>query len=106
MTLVGRMMAPHVLMSELAASLSRIMDRPVVDQTGQTGYFAGLKLDWVPDETQYAGCGPGVWAKPVSDTKGPALVTALREQLGLRFESTKAPIKIIVIESASRPTPN
>ena len=36
-TLVGRMMAPHVVMSEIATSLSRIMDRPVVDQTGLAG---------------------------------------------------------------------
>ena len=58
------------------------------------------------DESQYAGWGPGVWAKPVSDPPGPALATALQEQLGLRLESTKAPIDIIAVESAARPTPN
>jgi hypothetical protein len=45
-----------------------------------------------------------VWARPVSDPKGPALATALQEQLGLRLESTKAPIAVIVIESAARPS--
>jgi uncharacterized protein (TIGR03435 family) len=103
-TLIGRIMGPHVLMSEIATALSRIMDRPVVDRTGQGGHFAGLKLEWVPDDSQYAAYGPGVWARPVSDPKGPALATALQEQLGLRLESTKAPITVIVIESAARPS--
>lgn len=44
-TLIGRMIAPHVLMSEIAAALSRIMGRPVIDRTGQMGHFAGLKLE-------------------------------------------------------------
>ena len=105
-TLVGRMIAPHVLMSEIATALSRIMDRPFVDRTGETRHFAGLKLEWVPDESQYASYGPGVWARPVSDPRGPALATALQEQLGLRLESTKAPITVIVIESAARPSAN
>jgi uncharacterized protein (TIGR03435 family) len=105
-TLVGRMMAPHVLISQIAMALSGIMDRPVVDQTGQAGRFVGLKLEWVPDESQYAGWGLGVWSKPVSDPNGPALATALQEQLGLRLESTKAPIDVVVIESATRPTTN
>ena len=100
------MIGTHVLMSEIATALSRIMDRPVVDRTGQTRYFAGLKLEWVPDESHYAAFGPGVWARPVSDPKGPALATALQEQLGLRLESTKAPITVIVIENATRPTSN
>jgi uncharacterized protein (TIGR03435 family) len=105
-TLVGRMMAPNVLMSELAKSLSRIMDRPVVDRTEQTRHVAALKLDWVPDETQYADWGPGVWAKPNSDPRGPALATALQEQVGVRLEPTKAPIDVIVIDAAARPTPD
>jgi uncharacterized protein (TIGR03435 family) len=105
-TFVGRITAPHVLMREIAAALSRIMDRPVVDRTQLVEHFAGLKLEWVPDDSQYAAYGPGVWARPVSDAKGPALMTALQEQLGLRLESTKAPITVIVIESAVRPSPN
>ena len=104
--LIGRIMAPHVLMSEIAAALSQIMDRPVVDRTGQVERFAGLRLEWVPDDSQYTAWGPGVWARPVSDPKGPALATALQEQLGLRLESTKAPITVTVIESAARPTEN
>ena len=41
-----------------------------------------------------------------SDPNGPALATALQEQLGLRLETTKAPITVIVIESATRPSSN
>jgi bla regulator protein blaR1 len=105
-TLVGRIIGKCGSAGQLAESLSRIMDRPVVDQTGRSGSFADVKLDWVPDETQYADFGRGVYARPVSDPSGPSLFTAIQEQLGLRLEPARAPIEVIVIESAERPTSN
>jgi uncharacterized protein (TIGR03435 family) len=41
-----------------------------------------------------------------SDSSAPSLLTALQEQLGLKFESTKEPVDVIVIDSAELPTPN
>jgi hypothetical protein len=44
-----------------------------------------------------------VWARPVSDPTGPALTDgAFKSKLGLPLQSTKAPITVIVIESAAR----
>jgi uncharacterized protein (TIGR03435 family) len=65
----------------------------VIDRTGLTGLY-DVKLSWEPD-------GPG--GAPPADG-GPALQTALREQLGLKLEQTSEETMIYVIDSAQRPT--
>jgi uncharacterized protein (TIGR03435 family) len=40
------------------------------------------------------------------DPNGSPLVTALREQLGLRLESRKTPRQVVIIDSADDPTPD
>jgi len=37
------------------------------------------------------------------DSEFPGLHTALEEQLGLKLEPEKAPVKVVVVESASEP---
>ncbi len=49
---------------------------------------------------------PGAADGLKSDSSAPSLLTALQEQLGLKLESTKEPVDVIVIDSAERPTPN
>ena len=34
------------------------------------------------------------------------MFTAFQEQLGLKLESTKAPLEILVIDRAEKPSPN
>jgi uncharacterized protein (TIGR03435 family) len=46
---------------------------------------------------------PGVTVPPV-DPDAPSLFTALQEQLGMKLESTKAPVEVTVIDSAEHPT--
>lgn len=69
------------------------IDRPVVDRTGLQGNY-GFALKFAPVGAANA------------DADRPELVTALREQLGLKLESTRAPIEVIVIDSVEKPTPN
>ena len=105
-TLVGRIVGKCGTSAQLAESLSRVMDRPVVDRTALTGAFPEMKLDWVPDETQFSEWGRGVYTKPVSDPSGPSLFTAVQEYLGLRLEASRAPIEMVVVDTAELPAPN
>ena len=103
-TLYGRLIGKCGSPDKIAASLSRVMDRPVIDRTALTGSFGDIRLDWVPDDTQFPGWGRGL--KPVSDPAGASLFTAIQEQLGLRLEPARGPVGIIVIDAAERPAAN
>lgn len=103
-TLYGRLIGKCGSPDKIAASLSRVMDRPVIDRTGLTRSFGEIRLDWVPDDTQFPGWGRGL--KPVSDPAGASLFTAIQEQLGLRLEPARGPVEIIVIDAVERPAAN
>jgi uncharacterized protein (TIGR03435 family) len=76
-------------MSNLAASLSNRLGRPVLDQTG---------LTWKYDiALQYAAG---------ADSGGNSIFEALQDQLGLKLEPTRAPTEIITIEHIEEPSPN
>ena len=74
----------------LAQSFFSSVDRPVLDETGLTGWFE-MKLEWSDDPAQF---------------EKPSIHTALRQQLGLKLESAKRPMDFLVIDSVERPTPN
>ena len=77
---------------EVAFSLSRMLDRPVVDQTGLPDAYR-FELKWDPNS--------GSVDRAVAD--GTSLFTSLREQLGLALESRTGPVQFLVIDSAQRP---
>jgi uncharacterized protein (TIGR03435 family) len=90
----GLIDATAITMSRFAEVLSRQMDLPVVDRTGLTGAF-NLKLEWMPETS-----------KPDPTDSRPSVFTALQQQLGLRLESRKTPIEMLVIDHAERPSEN
>ncbi len=96
-------------MAGLVRLLSGQLGRTVVDKTGLTGDF-DYKLDWTPDEMASAmtkGGNPAPGDNAASpDAAGPSLFTALEEQLGLKLESTKGPVDVIVIDQLEQPTAN
>jgi uncharacterized protein (TIGR03435 family) len=75
-----------------------------VHRTGLKGSF-DFVIRWTPDPTMGA-APPGDDEGLKSDSSAPSLLTALQEQLGLKLESTKEPVDVIVIDSAELPTPN
>jgi uncharacterized protein (TIGR03435 family) len=90
-----------VSVAKLASSLSRSgLDRPVIDRTGLTGGF-DLHLKWAA-EVPASAPGPGTIDEPT----GPSIFTALKEQLGLKLESAKGPVEILVIDHAEKPSEN
>jgi uncharacterized protein (TIGR03435 family) len=82
-----------------------VLDRPVVDRTGLSGRF-DFTLRWTPDDSQFRGLGVRVPAPADDPNAPPGLFTAIQEQLGLRLESTNAPVEVLVISRVERPTDN
>jgi bla regulator protein BlaR1 len=90
----------------LTQSLSSQLGRPVIDRTGLKGNF-DFKLEWTPDPGQPAAMpANGPDAPPPPDPNGPSIFTALQEQLGLRLESQKGPVEMLVIDKVEKPSEN
>jgi bla regulator protein blaR1 len=95
-----------VPMSRIAQLLTRSVGRPVIDKTGLTGYF-DFTLQWTPQpgsEMPIRPAGePPAPPPPAADPDGPNLFTAVQEQLGLKLESTRGPVEVIVIDRLEKP---
>jgi uncharacterized protein (TIGR03435 family) len=89
----GTLAARNVPMPTLAEFLSQLTGRLVVDATGLKSNY-DFDLQWTPD-TQL---------QPDSDT--PSIFTAVQEQTGLRLESRRTRMNVLVIDSIDRPTPD
>ena len=79
-----------------------LLGRPVVDKTGLTGLY-DYKLEWTPDQVQLAS--DETSGRP-ADENVPSLTSALQEQMGLRLQSQKGPVEIIVVDRAEKATAN
>jgi uncharacterized protein (TIGR03435 family) len=104
----GRVQGGTASMAQFANSLARGVNRPVHDGTGLTGNF-DFELVYTPDQMPAGAAGappPGVQAPPPPPTDGPSLFTALQEQLGLKLESTRGPVDVLVIDGVEHPTEN
>jgi len=102
----GAIGVQNATMAEFADFLqARILERPVVDQTGLTDRY-NFTLEWKPDPTQLAGAGPNAPALPQNIEDRPDFMTAARQTLGLKIESGKAPVEVIVIDKIVKPTAN
>jgi uncharacterized protein (TIGR03435 family) len=97
----GRLSGQAVTMQDLADILVGQVDRIVLDKTGLSGKF-DIQLQWTPD----VNTAPQSDREAAPDTDGPSLASALSDQLGLRFEATRAPVPILVIDHVEKPTAN
>jgi uncharacterized protein (TIGR03435 family) len=94
----GRSMRANLSMKGFAGTLSSLMDRPVVDMTGVSGGFS-INLDWAPDDMRSSP--GGTEGKAADGIVGPTIYTALHD-VGLKLESRKAPVEILVVDHAER----
>ncbi|HEY1494134.1 MAG TPA: TIGR03435 family protein [Candidatus Solibacter sp.] len=99
----GKYTAKMTPMTNFTSFLSRQMDRPVIDMTRLKGYYS-FELEWTPEESAIPK--PVEGGAAVDSAVGPSLISAL-QQLGLKLESRRAPVEILVIDRADRmPTEN
>jgi len=82
-------------MSDFVLGESFVLDQPLVDHTGLTGKY-DFTLRYNFRETAAGG----------DSTPVPGLFTAVQEQLGLKFVSTKASAEVLVIDHIDRPSAN
>jgi uncharacterized protein (TIGR03435 family) len=90
-------------MVTLANTLSRMTNRMVTDRTGLPGSF-DVDLQFNPDGLD--GLAPPSLDRPASVDDRPSIFAALQEQLGLKLESTRGPIDMLVVDRAERPEPD
>jgi uncharacterized protein (TIGR03435 family) len=94
--------AGNITMTALANAMRPHVGREVVDRTGLTGEFDfDLRFSAPPTTGQ---ADSGIPVAPLDDAA--SIFTAFQEQLGLKLESTRGPVELMVIDSAERPTEN
>jgi uncharacterized protein (TIGR03435 family) len=91
-----RMEGDRAPIAELVRVLAvGLPDRPVVDRTNLTGLF-DIRLHFMEERPSAS----------ASDLSGPTMFVALQEQLGLKLESSKAPMEFLIIDRVEHPTAN
>jgi bla regulator protein blaR1 len=93
----------------LAGELTLNLDRPVIDRTGIQGSY-DFMLEWTPalgeGGRDAIGLPPRAEPPRATDTNRPSIFTALQEQLGLKLESQKGPVDMLVIDRVEKPSEN
>jgi uncharacterized protein (TIGR03435 family) len=98
----GKLSVNAMPLSLFANNLSGQVQRVVVDRTGLSGGW-DFEITYAPE--QPINPPPGV-EFPAADPNAPSLFTAIQEQLGLKLQSTKGPVEVLVVDRVERPTPD
>jgi uncharacterized protein (TIGR03435 family) len=94
----GGVSARAITLDEFTYRLSRFLSRPIIDRTDLSGEF---DIDLTYQSELVAGP-PGA----ALDAAGPSIFRAVQDQLGLKLESGRAPVEVLVIDRANPPTEN
>jgi uncharacterized protein (TIGR03435 family) len=93
-------------MAQIVQMLSQSTGLPVIDKTGLSGYY-DINLKFQPE----AGPNTGLFGPPppggqsfAVDPDAANIFTAVQEQLGLKLESVRGPVDVIVIDRIEKPT--
>lgn len=90
----GHLSGKGVPLSFFASLLARPVDRIVIDNTGMRGVY-DFDLHYAPRDSS-----------PEAETNDADLFTALQEQLGLKLQSVRASVPVLVVDHVETPTPN
>lgn len=83
-----------------------LLDKPVVNLTGLTGKY-DFSVKFTPDASQLVNIGPVPPGAAATDPDAPPdIFTAFQQELGLKLESTKTPVDVMVIEKIEKPSDN
>jgi uncharacterized protein (TIGR03435 family) len=85
-------------MATFADLVSRILHSPVIDKTGLTGHY-DFTLDYLPEVAELAPTAQG-------SEQAPDIFAALQQQLGLKLESGRGSVDVVVIDAIKQPSPN
>jgi len=100
----------RIPMTEFAKILTVFLGEPVTNATGLEGYFV-FEMEFVPEEHAPALASATTEQPPENTTAtlkaGPTIFAALEEKLGLKLETRKVPLDVVVVDHAERaPTEN
>lgn len=82
-------------------TLGTTLHRHVADDTNLAGDY-NVRLEYRPDNFS----GKATPIPGAEESTAPSIFTAVREQLGLKLDSEKGPVDVLVIDHAEAPTPN
>jgi uncharacterized protein (TIGR03435 family) len=86
----GHLTARRISAEMFARILANELERPVLDRTGIDSIF-DVDLEWTPEQ---------------NTDPGPSIFTAIQEQLGLKLESQRASVDVLVVDRVGRPSSN
>jgi uncharacterized protein (TIGR03435 family) len=95
----------HMTLDTFVQILTGQLGRLVVNKTDLVGLY-DVKLDFMPEQIQPVGADGERSTNQSLGSNAPSIFTAIQERLGLKLESTKAPVEVLVIDSAQRPSEN
>lgn len=110
---IGWARGSQIELAPLIAFLSTTMGRPIQNETGLNGKY-NFELEWTPDQsTPYGPFGDMFPVPPAAEGRalpefrdGPNIFTALKEQLGLKLDSSKGPVEMLGVDHVEKPSEN
>jgi uncharacterized protein (TIGR03435 family) len=106
----GTLTGQGVPLVNLVRFLTRVLGRSVIDKTGLTSKY-DFTLKWTEERQApmfkgTEGSQPGTGGISAPESSGPSIFTAVQEQLGLKLESGKGPVDILIIDHVEKPSEN
>ena len=107
----GMVVGNALSLPQIVYVISQLVGRTVTDKTDLNGNF-DVRLQFDPQSAAGNRAGPGGVSGPAvgpagaSDPTWPSIFTAIQEQLGLKLESTRGPVDVLVVDSVQKPTEN